>query len=175
MDRRTAKEYLHIRDWLKLAQQIVDQGEDAYLSDPLLQEAGDSIMMKIGEAAVDSPSKMQFPLKACDGQKRLRTGTGSRPRTCDGLSGRSTPAPADPWPAEALRRSSVSSRPYLTHIVATTTRNRPSPGGQFSAGVDNMWTKPRPQGVPASSWLSGSPVTPTPPSGRVTGLEVARE
>lgn len=51
MDRRTAKEYLHIRDWLLLAQQIVDQGEDAYLSDPLLQEAGDSIMMKIGEAA----------------------------------------------------------------------------------------------------------------------------
>lgn len=51
MDRRTAKEYLHIRDWLLLAQRIVDQGERAYLGDPLLQEAGDSIMMKIGEAA----------------------------------------------------------------------------------------------------------------------------
>jgi uncharacterized protein with HEPN domain len=51
MDRRTAKEYLHIRDWLLLAQQIVDQGEEAYLGEPLLQEAGDSIMMKIGEAA----------------------------------------------------------------------------------------------------------------------------
>ncbi len=31
----------------------------------------------------------------------------------------------------------MNSRPYLTHIVATTTRNRPSPGGQSSAGVDN--------------------------------------
>lgn len=51
MERRTAKEYLHIRDWLLLAQRIVDQGEEAYIDDPLLQEAGDSIMMKIGEAA----------------------------------------------------------------------------------------------------------------------------
>jgi uncharacterized protein with HEPN domain len=51
MDRRTAKEYLHIRDWLEIAQRIVGKGEAAYLEDPVLQEAGDSIMMKIGEAA----------------------------------------------------------------------------------------------------------------------------
>ena len=51
MDRRTAKEYLHIQDWLEIAQRIVGKGEAAYLEDPVLQEAGDSIMMKIGEAA----------------------------------------------------------------------------------------------------------------------------
>jgi hypothetical protein len=39
MDRRTAKEYLHIRDWLEIAQRIVGKGEAAYLEDPVLQEA----------------------------------------------------------------------------------------------------------------------------------------
>lgn len=51
MNRRTAKEYLHIRDWLSLAEQIVSRGEAAYLADPVAREAGDSILMKIGEAA----------------------------------------------------------------------------------------------------------------------------
>ena len=51
IDRRTAKEYLHIRDWLALAAQIVSRGEAAYLADPVAQEAGDSILMKLGEAA----------------------------------------------------------------------------------------------------------------------------
>lgn len=49
MERRTAKELLHLRDWLALVQQIVDEGEGEYLADPLSQEAGDSLMMKIGE------------------------------------------------------------------------------------------------------------------------------
>jgi uncharacterized protein with HEPN domain len=49
MDRKTAKELLHLRDWLALVQQIVDAGETEYLSNPLSQEAGDSLMMKIGE------------------------------------------------------------------------------------------------------------------------------
>ena len=48
MDVRVAKEYLHIRDWLALAQEIVDAGEQAYLGRLLAQEAGDSIMMKVG-------------------------------------------------------------------------------------------------------------------------------
>ncbi|MDR0284296.1 MAG: DUF86 domain-containing protein [Propionibacteriaceae bacterium] len=52
MDHRTAKEYLHIRDWLTRAAHIVRAGRDAYDQNPLLQEAGDSLMMKIGEAAV---------------------------------------------------------------------------------------------------------------------------
>jgi len=51
MEVRVAKEYLHIRDWLALAQEIVDEGRQAYLATPLSQEAGDSIIMKVGEAA----------------------------------------------------------------------------------------------------------------------------
>ncbi|MFP5308632.1 MAG: DUF86 domain-containing protein [Actinomycetes bacterium] len=51
MDRRAAKELLHIHDWLSKADQIVERGRDCYLTDELLQEAGDSLMMKLGEAA----------------------------------------------------------------------------------------------------------------------------
>lgn len=51
MDMRLAKELLHIRDWLDRAQEIVERGRDAYLAEPLLQEAGDSLMMKLGEAS----------------------------------------------------------------------------------------------------------------------------
>ena len=65
MDRRVAKELLHIRDWLSLADDIVMRGRDVYAADGLLQEAGDSLMMKLGEAAgrlaraeVEPPSGM---------------------------------------------------------------------------------------------------------------------
>lgn len=51
MDRRTAKELLHIREWCERCGVIVDCGEDAYRSSPMMQEAGDSLLMKIGEAA----------------------------------------------------------------------------------------------------------------------------
>ncbi len=51
MGRRAAKELLHIRDWLLRADEIVERGKDRYLADKLLQEAGDSLMMKLGEAA----------------------------------------------------------------------------------------------------------------------------
>lgn len=51
MDRKTAKDLLHVRDWLDRAQDIVQRGADAYATDVLLQEAGDSLMMKLGEAA----------------------------------------------------------------------------------------------------------------------------
>ena len=51
IDRRAAKELLHIRNWLHRVEEIVDRGRDAYLGDNLLQEAGDSLMMKLGEAA----------------------------------------------------------------------------------------------------------------------------
>ena len=51
MDERTAKEFLHIENWLDRAAEIVAKGEQLYRSDALLQEAGDSIMMKLGEAA----------------------------------------------------------------------------------------------------------------------------
>lgn len=51
MDPRVAKELLHIRDWLTRVHEVVERGKDAYLADELLQEAGDSLMMKLGEAA----------------------------------------------------------------------------------------------------------------------------
>jgi uncharacterized protein with HEPN domain len=51
MDRKIAKEFLHLREWLRRAGEIVESGRDRYDSDELLQEAGDSLMMKIGEAA----------------------------------------------------------------------------------------------------------------------------
>ncbi|HMR50630.1 MAG TPA: DUF86 domain-containing protein [Arachnia sp.] len=51
MDRRAAKELLHIRGWLERVGEITRRGVDAYLADDLLQEADDSLMMKPGEAA----------------------------------------------------------------------------------------------------------------------------
>lgn len=51
MDRRAAKELLHIQGWLDRVDAIVVRGRDDYLADDLLQEAGDSLMMKLGESA----------------------------------------------------------------------------------------------------------------------------
>ena len=51
IDRRAVKELLHIAGWLTRVDEIVDRGRSAYLKDDLLQEAGDSLMMKLGEAA----------------------------------------------------------------------------------------------------------------------------
>lgn len=51
MEVRAAKELLHIDAWFRRVDEIVERGQDVYLSDELLQEAGDSLMMKIGEAA----------------------------------------------------------------------------------------------------------------------------
>jgi uncharacterized protein with HEPN domain len=51
MDRKAAKELLHIQSWLQRVDEIIQRGKDAYLADHLLQEAGDSLMMKLGEAA----------------------------------------------------------------------------------------------------------------------------
>lgn len=51
MDRKAAKELLHIQGWLERVDEIIRRGKDTYLADDLLQEAGDSLMMKLGEAA----------------------------------------------------------------------------------------------------------------------------
>src|SRR5690625_7298456 len=51
MDRRAAKELIHIKGWLFRANEVVERGKARYLADQLLQEAGDSLMMKLGEAA----------------------------------------------------------------------------------------------------------------------------
>lgn len=46
-----AKDLIHIDEWLARAATIVAHGRDAYVADVLLHEAGDSLMMKLGEAA----------------------------------------------------------------------------------------------------------------------------
>ncbi len=51
MERRVAKELLHIGAWLEHMEEIVRRGRGAYLDDVILQEAGDSLMMKLGESA----------------------------------------------------------------------------------------------------------------------------
>jgi uncharacterized protein with HEPN domain len=51
MELKAAKELLHIRSWLERVGGIVARGKDVYLADELIQEAGDSLMMKLGEAA----------------------------------------------------------------------------------------------------------------------------
>lgn len=51
MERRIAKELLHLRDWFERAEAVTSAGREAYLTDPLRQEAGDSLLMKIGETA----------------------------------------------------------------------------------------------------------------------------
>ncbi len=51
MDRKAAKELLHIHTWLLRVEEINSRGKDAYMGDHLLQEAGDSLMMKLGESA----------------------------------------------------------------------------------------------------------------------------
>ncbi len=51
MDLKGAKEVLHVQAWLVRIDEIVRRGKEEYLADVLLQEAGDSLMMKVGEAA----------------------------------------------------------------------------------------------------------------------------
>jgi len=51
MERKAAKELLHVQTWLTRVEEIVERGKEAYVADDLLQEAGDSLMMKLGEAA----------------------------------------------------------------------------------------------------------------------------
>ena len=51
MDLRIAQDLLHIKRWLSIAASIVARGRNAYDTDPVAQEAGDSLMIKIGEAS----------------------------------------------------------------------------------------------------------------------------
>lgn len=59
MDQRVVKDLLHIERWLGLAAQIVAKGRDSYLTDPLDQEAGDSLILKVGEAAKNIAARNQ--------------------------------------------------------------------------------------------------------------------
>ncbi len=67
MEVRVAKELLHIQHWLEIAVSIVARGKVAYDADEVAQEAGDSLMIKIGEAAktlaahgFDAPAGMNW-------------------------------------------------------------------------------------------------------------------
>ena len=60
---------LHRQGWFHRVEEIVKRGQEAYLADELLQEAGDSLMMKLGEAAnrlaklgVLAPDGVDWPL-----------------------------------------------------------------------------------------------------------------
>ena len=76
IDRKVAKELLHVREWLDRAQEIVDRGKETYLRDDLLQEAGDSLMMKLGEASNRlSRAGIEGPTGS-HGRTRSRIGTG---------------------------------------------------------------------------------------------------
>jgi hypothetical protein len=54
MEPQQAKELLHIRAWLNTAAEIVRRGQVDYFNDALLQEAGDSLMMKSVKQLSDS-------------------------------------------------------------------------------------------------------------------------
>lgn len=51
MELRVAKELLHIKRWLDIVSSIVEGGKASYDRNPVAQEAGDSLMIKIGEAS----------------------------------------------------------------------------------------------------------------------------
>ncbi len=75
MDRKAAKELLHIQGWLERVDEILAKGKNAYLEQALLQEAGDSLMMKLGEAANRLAKLDVSPQTGFVGQQRLQTGT----------------------------------------------------------------------------------------------------
>lgn len=50
---------MHIQRWLSVASTIVARGKAEYDMDPIAQEAGDSVMMKIGEASKTVSSRGQ--------------------------------------------------------------------------------------------------------------------
>ena len=77
MDRKVAKELLHVRDWLVRAQDVVARGHEAYTTDELLQEAGDSLMMKLGDAAGRLARAGVEPPPVWHGLTQLRIATGS--------------------------------------------------------------------------------------------------
>jgi hypothetical protein len=74
MARRAAKELLHVQEWLGRVDEITRRGKHACFQDPLMQEAGDSLMMKLGEAAnrlsrldILAPQGVDWSLAGADG------------------------------------------------------------------------------------------------------------
>lgn len=89
MDRKAAKELIHIEGWLKRVDEITRRGKAAYLADALLQEAGDSLMMKLGEAAkrlsrrgvLAPPDGVEWGLRRCEPQLHHSPVRRDQPRT----------------------------------------------------------------------------------------------
>lgn len=75
MERKAAKELIHIQGWLNRVDEILERGKDAYLADDLLQEAGDSLMMKLGGPRTDCPDSTCWRRMTSTGHSRWRTGT----------------------------------------------------------------------------------------------------
>jgi hypothetical protein len=81
MDRKAAKGLVHIEGWLERVDEITCRGKDAYLADALLQEAGDSLMMKLGEPPTDCPGSVCWHPTEPSGPSPLRTATSSSTST----------------------------------------------------------------------------------------------
>lgn len=78
MEVKAAKELLHILAWLDRVDDVVRRGKEAYLGDDLLQEAGDSLMMKLGERQpTDCLGSTSWRLMASNGPSPSRIKTSS--------------------------------------------------------------------------------------------------
>ncbi len=60
MKEKVAYEFIHLFGWFQRIENLTVQGKDHYLSEPIFMEAGDSLLMKIGES-INRISKMGFP------------------------------------------------------------------------------------------------------------------
>jgi uncharacterized protein with HEPN domain len=94
MERKAAKELLHIDGWLVRINEIIERGKDAYLADHLLQEAGDSLMMKLGEAAnrlsrlgVLAPDGVEWALAVANRNSIIHQYDKPRPDVADAVGG----------------------------------------------------------------------------------------
>jgi hypothetical protein len=77
MDRRAAKELLHIQAWLERVGAITERGRSAYLADDLPQEAVASLMMNSAKPPTGCPGCMFLPPTESSGRSRSQTATSS--------------------------------------------------------------------------------------------------
>ena len=81
MDRKAAKELIHIQAWLERVDEITQRGNEAYLADALPQEAGDSLMMKLGRPPTGCPGSVCWRPRESSGLSRSRTANSSSTST----------------------------------------------------------------------------------------------
>ncbi len=81
MDRKAAKELVHIQGWLDRVDEIIERGKETYLADDLLQEAGGGqahrAALTPGRAPADAPGPEPMWLRGRAGRNRR----GSAPLT----------------------------------------------------------------------------------------------